>query len=317
MELIALVLAGFVLCVLSYYVPLGLWIQACAAGVPIHPFVFVAMRLRQVSPESIVRPLIMARRGGLEEVCLQNLEAHALAGGNVAAVVQALIEARNARISLDFRQAAAIDLAGRDLVEAVSMSVNPKVIQTPLIGAMAQDGIQVSVKCRVTVKANIEKLVGGAGAETVVARISEGVVTTIGSAASHKVVLENPNLITQTVLRKGLDAGTAFEILSIDIIDVDVERNIGARLQIDQAEADKLIAQARSEQRRAEAAAREEEMRAQVEEMRARLVQAEADVPRALAAALRDGGLQAAGDAAPAHDGACLCAALVAARQAS
>jgi len=277
--------------VLFHYVPVGLWMEAVSAGVPMNPIQLVIMRLRRVDPADVVRPLIMGRQAGLTDVTAQNLEGHVLAGGRVHRLVRALIEADKAAIPLDFEKASAIDLAGRDVLEAVAMSVNPKVIQTAAIAAMAKDGIQVKAVCRVTVKANIERLVGGAGEETIIARVGEGVVTTIGSSDSHKNVLENPNLISRQIAAKGLDEGTAFEILSIDIMDVDVGRNIGAHLQIDQAEADKQIAQARAEQRRAEAAAKEEEMRANVEEQRARLVEAEARVPLGLAAALRSGRL--------------------------
>ena len=266
--------------VLFYYIPVGLWLEAVSAGVPMNPLHLLVMRLRRVDPADVVRPLIMGRQAGLTDVTAQNLEGHVLAGGRVHRLVRALIEADKANIPLDFQKASAIDLAGRDVLEAVSMSVNPKVIQTVPIAAMAKDGIQVKAICRVTVKANIERLVGGAGEETIIARVGEGVVTTIGSADSHKNVLENPNLISKQIVAKGLDEGTAFEILSIDIMDVDVGRNIGAHLQIDQAEADKQIAQARAEQRRAEAAAKEEEMRANTEEQRARLVEAEARVPQ-------------------------------------
>lgn len=279
--------------VLFHYIPVGLWMEAVSAGVPMNPLHLLVMRLRRVDPADVVRPLIMGRQAGLTDVNAQNLEGHVLAGGRVHRLVRALIEADKANIPLDFQKASAIDLAGRDVLEAVSMSVNPKVIQTVPIAAMAKDGIQVKAICRVTVKANIERLVGGAGEETIIARVGEGVVTTIGSSDSHKNVLENPNLISKQIVAKGLDEGTAFEILSIDIMDVDVGRNIGAHLQIDQAEADKQIAQARAEQRRAEAAAKEEEMRANVEEQRARLVEAEARVPLGLAAALRSGRLTA------------------------
>lgn len=277
--------------ILFHYIPVGLWLEAISAGVRIDPFSLILMRLRRVDPADVVRPLIMGRQAGLTDINAQNLEGHVLAGGRVHRLVRALIEADKAHIPLDFQKASAIDLAGRDVLEAVSMSVNPKVIQTEPIAAMAKDGIQVRAICRVTVKANIERLVGGAGEETIIARVGEGVVTTIGSSDSHKNVLENPNLISKQIVAKGLDEGTAFEILSIDIMDVDVGRNIGAHLQIDQAEADKQIAQARAEQRRAEAAAKEEEMRANVEEQRARLVEAEARVPLGLAAALRSGRL--------------------------
>ena len=277
--------------VLFHYIPVGLWMEAVSAGVPMNPLHLLVMRLRRVDPADVVRPLIMGRQAGLTDVNAQNLEGHVLAGGRVHRLVRALIEADKANIPLDFQKASAIDLAGRDVLEAVSMSVNPKVIQTVPIAAMAKDGIQVKAICRVTVKANVERLVGGAGEETIIARVGEGVVTTIGSSDSHKNVLENPNLISKQIVAKGLDEGTAFEILSIDIMDVDVGRNIGAHLQIDQAEADKQIAQARAEQRRAEAAAKEEEMRANTEEQRARLVEAEARVPLGLAAALRSGRL--------------------------
>lgn len=277
--------------ILLYYIPMGLWMEAMSAGVPINPMHLLVMRLRRVEPANVVRPLIMGRQAGLTDIDADKLEGHLLAGGDVHRLVRALIEADKAHIPLDFNRAAAIDLAGRNVLEAVSMVINPKVIQTEPIAAMAKDGIQVRAICRVTVKAHIERLVGGAGQETILARIGEGVVTTIGSSDSHKKVLENPNLISQRVIAKGLDSETAFEILSIDIMDVDVGRNIGAHLQIDQAEADKQIAQARAEQRRAEAAAREEEMRANTEEQRARLVEAEAQVPLGLAAALRSGRL--------------------------
>lgn len=279
--------------VMLYYIPVGLWLEAVFAGVSMNPLHLLVMRLRRIDPADVVRPLIMGRQAGLTDIDADKLEGHLLAGGSVHRLVRALIEADKARIPLDFNRASAIDLAGRDVLEAVSMVVNPKVIQTEPIAAMAKDGIQVRAVCRVTVKAHIERLVGGAGQETILARIGEGVVTTIGSSDSHKKVLENPNLISQRVIAKGLDSGTAFEILSIDIMDVDVGRNIGAHLQIDQAEADKQIAQARAEQRRAEAAAREEEMRANTEEQRARLVEAEARVPLGLAAALRSGRLNA------------------------
>lgn len=288
-----LVVMAIGMMVILHYVPLGLWMEAVSAGVNINPLHLLLMRLRRVEPADVVRPLIMGRQAGLTDVNAQNLEGHVLAGGRVHRLVRALIEADKAKIPLDFQKASAIDLAGRDVLEAVSLSVNPKVIQTEPIAAMAKDGIQVRAICRVTVKANIERLVGGAGEETIIARVGEGVVTTIGSSESHKNVLENPNLISKQIVEKGLDSGTAFEILSIDIMDVDVGRNIGAHLQIDQAEADTQIAQAKAEQRRAEAAARAEEMRANVEEQRARLVEAEARVPLGLAAALRSGRLNA------------------------
>nr|WP_152945595.1 flotillin-like protein FloA [Desulfofundulus thermobenzoicus] len=286
--LFLLVLIGVM--IIFSFIPVGLWISALAAGVRVGIFTLVGMRLRRVPPAKIVGPLIKADKAGLN-VTVNQLEAHYLAGGNVDRVVDALIAAERADIPLAFERAAAIDLAGRNVLEAVQMSVNPKVIQTPLVSAVAKDGIEVKVVARVTVRANIDRLVGGAGEETVLARVGEGVVTTVGSAESHKHVLENPDSISRTVLEKGLDAGTAFEILSIDIADVDVGRNIGAQLQTDQAEADKRIAQAKAEERRAMAVAREQEMRAMVEEMRARVVEAEAEVPRAMAEALRQGKL--------------------------
>ncbi len=272
------------------FVPLGLWISSLAAGVNVGIFTLVGMRLRRVTPSRIVNPLIKARKAGLS-VSVNQLEAHYLAGGNVDRVVNALIAAQRAAIDLSFERAAAIDLAGRDVLQAVQMSVNPKVIETPVVAAVAKDGIEVRAKARVTVRANIERLVGGAGEETIIARVGEGIVTTVGSSESHKAVLENPDLISRTVLSKGLDSGTAFEILSIDIADVDVGRNIGAQLQTDQAEADKRIAQAKAEERRAMAVAKEQEMKASVQEMRAKVVEAEAEVPKAMAEALRQGKL--------------------------
>jgi uncharacterized protein YqfA (UPF0365 family) len=272
------------------FVPLGLWISSISAGVNVGIFNLIGMRLRRVIPSRIVNPLIKARKAGLS-VTVNQLEAHYLAGGNIDRVVNALIAAQRADIDLSFERAAAIDLAGRDVLNAVQMSVNPKVIETPVVAAVAKDGIEVRAKARVTVRANIERLVGGAGEETIIARVGEGIVTTVGSAESHKVVLENPDLISRTVLSKGLDSGTAFEILSIDIADVDVGRNIGAQLQTDQAEADKRIAQAKAEERRAMAVAKEQEMKAAVQEMRAKVVEAEAEVPKALAEALRTGKL--------------------------
>lgn len=272
------------------FIPVGLWISALAAGVKIGIITLIGMRLRRVVPSRIVNPLIKAIKAGLT-LTVDQLEAHYLAGGNVDRVVDALIAAERANIPLAFERAAAIDLAGRNVLEAVQMSVNPKVIETPLISAVARDGIEVKAVARVTVRANIDRLVGGAGEETIIARVGEGVVTTVGSASNHKAVLENPDLISQTVLGKGLDAGTAFEILSIDIADVDVGRNIGAQLQTDQAEADKRIAQAKAEERRAMAVAKEQEMKASVQEMRAKVVEAEAQVPEALAEALRTGKL--------------------------
>ncbi|WP_373855391.1 flotillin-like protein FloA [Desulfocucumis palustris] len=285
-----LVLILIAVAIVFSFVPVGLWISALAAGVRIGIFTLIGMRLRRVPPAQIVGPLIKADKAGLN-VTVNQLEAHFLAGGNVDRVINSLIAAERAAIPLAFERAAAIDLAGRDVLQAVQMSVNPKVIQTPLVSAVAKDGIEVKVVARVTVRANIDRLVGGAGEETILARVGEGVVTTVGSAAAHKHVLENPDSISRTVLEKGLDAGTAFEILSIDIADVDVGRNIGAQLQTDQAEADKRIAQAKAEERRAMAVAREQEMKASVEEMRAKVVEAEADVPRAMADALRQGKL--------------------------
>ncbi len=272
------------------FIPLRLWIAALAAGVRVSLINLVGMRLRRVVPSKVVEPLIKATKAGLE-LNVNKLEGHYLAGGNVDKVVNALIAAQRANIDLGFEKAAAIDLAGRDVLQAVQMSVNPKVIETPVVAAVAIDGIEVKAKARVTVRANIERLVGGAGEETIIARVGEGVVTTIGSALTHKQILENPDDISRTILKKGLDSGTAFEILSIDIADVDVGKNIGARLQTDQAEADKRIAQAKAEERRAMAVAREQEMKASVQEMRAKVVEAEAEVPKALAQALREGKL--------------------------
>lgn len=272
------------------FVPVGLWISALAAGVKIGIFNLVGMRLRRVVPSRIVNPMIKATKAGLD-IPINKLEAHYLAGGNVDRVVNSLIAAQRADIPLVFERAAAIDLAGRNVLEAVQMSVNPKVIETPNVAAVAKDGIEVIAKARVTVRANIDRLVGGAGEETIIARVGEGIVTTIGSSESHKEVLENPDKISETVLGKSLHAGTAFEILSIDIADVDVGRNIGAQLQTDQAEADKRIAQAKAEERRAMAVAREQEMIAAVQEMRAKVVEAEAEIPRAISAAFREGKL--------------------------
>lgn len=286
--LFALGLIG--LAIVFTFIPVGLWISALAAGVKVGIMALIGMRLRRVVPSRIVNPLIKAIKAGLN-LTVDQLEAHYLAGGNVDRVVDALIAAERANIPLLFERAAAIDLAGRNVLEAVQMSVNPKVIETPLISAVAKDGIEVRAVARVTVRANIDRLVGGAGEETIIARVGEGVVTTVGSADNHKAVLENPDLISRTVLGKGLDAGTAFEILSIDIADVDVGRNIGAQLQTDQAEADKRIAQAKAEERRAMAVAKEQEMKAAVQEMRAKVVEAEAQVPDALADALRSGKL--------------------------
>jgi len=287
-----MIAAGVALLIFLFFsfVPVALWISALAANVRVGIFTLVGMRLRRVVPARIVIPLIKATKAGVE-VPINKLEAHYLAGGNVDRVINALIAAQRADIPLSFERAAAIDLAGRDVLEAVQMSVNPKVIETPVVAAIAKDGIELKAKAKVTVRANIDRLVGGAGEQTVIARVGEGVVTTIGSAATHKEVLENPDMISRTVLSKGLEAGTAFEILSIDIADVDVGRNVGAQLQTDQAEADKRIAQAKAEERRAMAVAKEQEMKAAVGEMRAKVVEAEAQIPMAMAEALRSGKL--------------------------
>ncbi|MDQ0342259.1 uncharacterized protein YqfA (UPF0365 family) [Lederbergia wuyishanensis] len=288
--IVAIVIGIIVLSVLFTFVPIGLWISALAAGVKIGIFTLIGMRLRRVIPGRVVNPLIKAHKAGIN-VSTNQLESHYLAGGNVDRVVNALIAAQRANIELTFERAAAIDLAGRNVLEAVQMSVNPKVIETPFIAGVAMDGIEVKAKARITVRANIERLVGGAGEDTVIARVGEGVVSTIGSSDNHKKVLENPDMISRTVLSKGLDSGTAFEILSIDIADVDIGKNIGAQLQTDQAEADKKIAQAKAEERRAMAVANEQEMKARVEEMRAKVVEAEAEVPQAMAEALKSGNL--------------------------
>ena len=285
-----LVLVIFALLILVWAVPVRLWVEAVFAGVKVSIGDLVGMRLRKVSPTGVVRPLIAATKAGLT-LTTGELEGHYLAGGHVDRVVKALISADKANLGMSFEQAAAIDLAGRDVLEAVKVSVNPKVIDTPRVAAMAKDGIQLIATARVTVRANINRLVGGAGEDTILARVGEGIVSTIGSATSHKAVLENPDNISKTVLAKGLDAGTAFEILSIDIADVDVGKNIGAELQTDQAEADKRIAQAKAEERRAMAVAHEQEMRAKVQEQRAAVVQAEAQVPLAMAEAFRSGNL--------------------------
>lgn len=271
-----------------HFVPLGLWISALAAGVNVGIFTLVGMRLRRVPPSSIVLPLIKANKAGLD-VNVNQLEAHYLAGGDVDKVIDALIAAHRAEIPLPFARSAAIDLAGRNVLEAVQMSVNPKVIETPLVSAVAKNGIELKVKARVTVRANLDRLVGGAGEATIIARVGEGIITTVGSTDDHRDVLANPDYISRTVLSKGLDSGTAFEILSIDIADVDVGRNIGAELMTDQAEAEKRIAQAKAEERRAMAVAQEQEMRAFTQEMQAKVVEAQADVPKALAIALKEG----------------------------
>lgn len=285
-----IVLVIVLLSIFLTMVPIGLWITAFFSGVKIKLGNLIGMRLRRVVPSRIINPLIKATKAGLD-VNVNELEAHYLAGGNVNALVDALIAAQRAEIPLEFERAAAIDLAGRNVLEAVQVSVNPKVIETPAIAAVAKNGIEVIAKAKVTVRANIDRLVGGAGEETIIARVGEGIVTTVGSAESHKQVLENPDSISQVVLEKGLDSGTAFEILSIDIADVDVGRNIGANLQTEQAEADKRIAQAKAEERRAMAVASEQEMIARVQEMRAKVVEAEAEVPRAMAKAFEEGNL--------------------------
>jgi uncharacterized protein YqfA (UPF0365 family) len=283
--------------VFFHFVPVRLFIAARASAVRIGLLELIAMRLRRIPPHEIVNPLINGRQAGIA-LTRKQLESHYLANGNVHIVVNALIAAAKAKIPLDFERASAIDLAGRDVLEAVKMSVQPKVIDAPdpaksrgTVDAVAMDGIQLKAKARVTVRANLERLVGGATEETIIARVGEGIVTTIGSAASHKKVLENPDMISKRVLERGLDSGTAFEILSIDIADIDVGENIGAKLQIDQAEADKQIAQAKAEERRALAIAREQEMKALEQEMQAKVVEAEADVPRAMADAFRAGNL--------------------------
>ncbi|MBE6089612.1 hypothetical protein C1H57_21775 [Clostridium sp. 2-1] len=281
--LIVVIAVVFLIAVFIRFIPIGLWVSSLAANVQVSIFNLIGMRLRRVVPSKIVIPLIKSTKAGMG-LNVNQLEAHYLAGGNVDNVVNALIAAHRADIDLQFEKAAAIDLAGRDVLEAVKMSVNPRVIETPNVSAVAKDGIELLVKARVTVRANLERLVGGAGEATILARVGEGIVTTVGSSHSHKTVLENPDAISKTVLDKGLDAGTAFEILSIDIADVDVGRNIGAQLQTLQAEADKNIAQAKAEERRAMAVAKEQEMRAAV-------VESEAEVPRAMAYALREGKL--------------------------
>ena len=292
MEFVVLVFFALLafLFLFSYLIPIRLWLAARFAGAHVSLATLIGMRFRRVPPKVVVEPRISAVRAGLD-IPVPPLESHYLAGGNVAKVVYALISADKAGIELDFHRAAAIDLAGRDVLEAVKMSVNPKVNTAPVVAAVAKDGIQLKAVSRVTVRANIDRLVGGAGEETILARVGEGIVTTIGSAENHARVLENPDMISKTVLDKGLDSGTAFEILSIDIADVDVGENIGAKLQTDQAEADKQVAQARAEGRRAMAVAAEQEMRAKAEEMRAKLIEAEAEVPKAMADAFRSGNL--------------------------
>ena len=285
------VLILIVLVVFFYYVPFFLWISARVSGVSISLIQLFLMRIRKVPAQTIVRAMIEAHKAGLSEVNRDDLEAHYLAGGNVEKVVHALVSAAKANIELTFKMATAIDLAGRDVFQAVQMSVNPKVIDTPPVTAVAKDGIQLIAKARVTVRANIRQLVGGAGEDTVLARVGEGIVSSIGSSESHKQVLENPDSISKLVLKKGLDSGTAFEILSIDIADIDIGKNIGATLQIDQAQADKNIAQAKAEERRAMAIALEQENKAKAQEARARVIEAEAEVPKAMAEAFRNGNL--------------------------
>lgn len=288
---IAFVVAGFILLMIFlYFVPIGLWITAQVSGVRVSIIQLMFMRIRKVPPSLIVNALINAQKAGLP-VTANELETHYMAGGNVNNVVKALISADKANIPLDFNMAAAIDLAGRDVADAVQLSVNPRVINTPPVAAVAKDGIQLIAKARVTVRANIAQLVGGAGEDTILARVGEGIVTTIGSATSHKAVLENPDMISKTVLAKGLDAGTAFEILSIDIADIDIGKNIGAELQTDQAEADLKVANAKAEERRAMAVAQEQEMKAKAQDARAAVILAEAEVPKAMAEAFRSGNL--------------------------
>ena len=292
---ITIVLIGLLIvvavCIFFYYVPFFLWISAIVSGVRISLVQLFLMRIRKVPARVIVQAMIEAHKAGLSEVNRDDLEAHFLAGGNVEKVVHALVSAAKANIDLGFKMATAIDLAGRDVFQAVQMSVNPKVIDTPPVTAVAKDGIQLIAKARVTVRANIRQLVGGAGEDTVLARVGEGIVSSIGSSESHKQVLENPDSISKLVLKKGLDSGTAFEILSIDIADIDIGKNIGATLQIDQAQADKNIAQAKAEERRAMAIALEQEMKAKAQEARAKVIEAEAQVPQSIAEAFRAGNL--------------------------
>ncbi len=289
----AFILIGIIVllvAILFTFVPIGLWISARASETKVSLFSLVGMRLRRVKPSYIIEPLIKGTKANLD-ISADQLEAHYLSGGSVNKIVNALIAAQRAELELSFERAAAIDLAGRDVFEAVKMSVTPKVIETPWISAVAIDGIEVKVIARVTVRANLDRLVGGAGEETIIARVGEGIVTTVGSSSSHKSVMENPDKISQVVLSKGLDTGTAFEILSIDIADIDIGRNIGAELQIAQSEADKKIAQAKAEERRSAAIAKEQEMKAEVQKMRAKVVEAEAEVPLSVAAALKDGNI--------------------------
>ena len=294
MEVITILLLVAVIILIAlffYFVPFLLWLSARVSGVNISLLQLFLMRSRKVPPQVIVSGMIEAHKAGLSTITRDELEAHYLAGGHVERVVHALVSAAKANIELDFKMASAIDLAGRNVYEAVQMSVNPKVIDTPPVTAVAKDGIQLIAKARVTVRANIRQLVGGAGEDTILARVGEGIVSSIGSSISHKEVLENPDSISKLVLRKGLDSGTAFEILSIDIADIDIGKNIGATLQIDQAQADKNIAQAKAEERRAMAIALEQEMKAKAQEAKAKVIEAEAEVPRAMAEAFRNGNL--------------------------
>ena len=287
---IIILLVIILVAVFLRYVPLGLWIRALSSGVKIKISTLIGMRLRRISPHRLVDALIMVRKAGLN-ITVDQLEKHFLAGGNIERVAKAMISAQQANIDMTFEEACAVDLAGRDVLQAVQMSVTPKVIETPPIAAVAKDGIELRVKARVTVRTDVTRLVGGAGEETIIARVGEGIVTTIGSSETHKAVLENPDLISQNVLNKGLDSGTAFRILSINIADVDVGRNIGAQLQMDQAEADRRIAKAKAEERRAMAVASEQEMKAKAQEARAKVIMAEAEVPLAMAEAFRSGNL--------------------------
>jgi len=294
MEYLPVLIIGLIVTlavIFFYYIPFFLWLSAKVSGVNISLIQLFLMRIRKVPPTVIVNAMIEGHKAGLKALTRDELEAHYLAGGHVERVVHAIVSASKANIELSFQMATAIDLAGRDVFQAVQMSVNPKVIDTPPVAAVAINGIQLIAKARVTVRANIRQLVGGAGEETILARVGEGIVTAIGSAKSHKDVLENPDSISKVVLKKGLDAGTAFEILSIDIADIDVGKNIGAELQMDQANADKNIAQAKAEERRAMAVALEQEMKAKAQEARAKVIEAEAEVPKAMAEAFRSGNL--------------------------
>ncbi len=288
--IIVVIAVIIVLIIIFTFLPLATWFRALVSGAPIPMSRLIGMRLRKMNMKMIVESFISAKKAGID-LTIDELETHVMAGGNILNVVNALISAHSANIELSSQTAKAIDLAGRDVLNAVKVSVNPKVIETPIIAAIAKDGIELRAKARVTVRANIARLVGGAGEDTIIARVGEGVVTTVGSAVSHKEVLENPDKISKTVLAKGLDSGTAFEILSIDIADIDVGRNVGAQLQMDQAEADKRIAQAKAEEKRAMAVATEQEMKAKTQEMQAELILAESEVPRAIAEALRSGKL--------------------------